>query len=215
MQLSEKCESASLCLQGLGATGVPSLLIRQTGLFIHSFLTEGYVYVVLFKWMWAMFAHSPRWFAACNYGRWHSQPSWGARSRSPRRHLAPHWDSPCHSQHLVPVSLLSSERDQRLLLLPLCCPHGQPPSSRAEQPCSAAWALGTAGAQLQSTLQLALGHLLSVVWLASLHTGALHLWNCPSQADYITHIYMQFWVDSTVFSITPMAFGSLKSVLAL
>lgn len=134
MQLSEKSESASLCLQGLGAEGVPSLLISQPE-FIHSFLTEGYVYMVLFKWMWVTFAHPPSWLAACRYGRWHSQPNWEAGSRSPWRHLAPHWDSPCHPLHLVPVSPLSSERGQRPLHRPSHCPCGQLPFSRAERWC--------------------------------------------------------------------------------
>lgn len=56
--VGEKSESASLCLQGLGAAGIPSLLISQPELFIHSFLAEGYIYVVLFKWISATFAHS-------------------------------------------------------------------------------------------------------------------------------------------------------------
>lgn len=53
MQLSEKSESASLCLQDLGAAGLPPLLISQPELFIHFFffLTEVYIYAILFKWM--------------------------------------------------------------------------------------------------------------------------------------------------------------------
>lgn len=45
----EKSKSASPCLQGLGAAGIPSLLISPPELFIHSFFTEGYIYVVLLK----------------------------------------------------------------------------------------------------------------------------------------------------------------------
>lgn len=75
--------------------------------------------------MWAVFAHSPSWPAACRYRGCHSHSGWRAGSWWSWRCLAPLWDSLCHLQHLVLVTLLNLGNAQRPPCWPSLCPPDQ------------------------------------------------------------------------------------------
>lgn len=113
----------------LGSFRHPIAFDQPARVVIHSFFTEGYVYVVFFEWMWATFAHFPSCLAAC---RWRPWPNWEAGSWSLKTCTTPLWDSPGLPQHLAVISQLQARPDATLL--PLTSANF--PQSSAVMPCT-------------------------------------------------------------------------------